>query len=114
MKEIGGFAQQHLEGGGHHHHQGGHHHHQDPYAHHGAGHHGHHGAGHHGHHVHHGHGHHGHGHGGKGKMNDEKAMKEAMKLAKNKDISQIDPAVLDYAATKLQAGFRVYMTRKCM
>ena len=71
-----GFAQQHLEGGGHHHHhQGGHHHHHDPYAHHGAGHHGHHGHGHHGHH---------HGHGGKGKMNDEKAMKEAMKLAKNK------------------------------
>ena len=25
---------------------------------------------------------------------------------------QIDPAVLDYAATRLQAGFRGYMTRK--
>ena len=60
-------------------------------------------------------------------MNDQKAMREAMKLAKTKglfvvmllllfppfsDMHQIDPAVLDYAATKLQAGFRGYMTRK--
>ena len=28
------------------------------------------------------------------------------------DMHQVDPAVLDYAATKLQAGFRGYMTRK--
>ena len=28
------------------------------------------------------------------------------------DLSQIDPAVLDYAATRLQAGFRGYMSRK--
>ena len=65
-------------------------------------------------------------------MNDKKAMREAMKMAKNKgksiiyshrnsnskdlvvmsDLSQIDPAVLDYAATRLQAGFRGYMSRK--
>ena len=28
------------------------------------------------------------------------------------DLKQVDPKVLDYAATKLQAGFRGYMTRK--
>ena len=30
------------------------------------------------------------------------------------DLNQIDPAVLDYAATRLQAGFRGYMSRKNM
>ena len=65
-------------------------------------------------------------------MTDKKAMREAMKVAQNKgksikyshrysksndaismsDLSQIDPAVLDYAATRLQAGFRGYMSRK--
>ena len=63
-------------------------------------------------------------------MTDQKAMREAMKLAKTKgtnfvsimmeisnrlywiDLKQVDPKVLDYAATKLQAGFRGYMTRK--
>ena len=30
------------------------------------------------------------------------------------DLQQIDPKVLDYAASKLQAGFRGYMTRKNM
>jgi len=58
-------------------------------------------------------GHGGHGQHG-GQMNDKKAMKEAMKLAKTKDMKQIDPAVLDYAATRLQAGFRGYQTRKNM
>merc|ERR1711970_412985 len=58
-------------------------------------------------------GHGGHGQYG-GQMNDKKAMKEAMKLAKTKDMKQIDPAVLDYAATRLQAGFRGYQTRKNM
>ena len=29
-------------------------------------------------------------------------------------MKQIDPAVLDYAATRLQAGFRGYQTRKNM
>jgi len=48
------------------------------------------------------------------KLSKGKLMKEAMKLAKNKDIKKIDPEVLDYAATKLQAGFRGYMTRKKM
>merc|ERR1712123_369782 len=67
-----------------------------------------------------GHGGHG-GYGGQGQhgkhggqMNDKKAMKEAMKLAKTKDMKQIAPAVLDYAATRLQAGFRGYQSRKNM
>merc|ERR1712142_745355 len=64
-----------------------------------------------GHGKHSGHG--GHGQHG-GQMNDKKAMKEAMKLAKTKDLKQVDPAVLDYAATRLQAGFRGYQTRKNM
>ena len=46
------------------------------------------------------------------KVSNGKVMKEAMKLAKNKDLSQIDPAVLDYAATKVQAGVRGYLSRK--
>ena len=49
----------------------------------GHGNHGHHGhGGYHGNGDHHGYGGHHHGHGGQ--MNDKKAMKEAMKLAKNK------------------------------
>merc|ERR1712179_339983 len=59
-----------------------------------------------------GHGHHG-GQGGRyGGYSDKQAMREAMKVAKTKDIKQIDPAVLDYAATRLQAGFRGYSARK--
>jgi len=91
MKEMGDMAQHHLQGG--------------------HGNHGHHGhGGYHGNGDHHEYGGHHHGYGGQ--MNDKKAMKEAMKLAKNKDLKQIDPAVLDYAATRLQAGFRGYMARK--
>merc|ERR1712098_308534 len=66
-----------------------------------------------GHGKHGGHGGGGHGQHG-GQMNDKKAMKEAMKLSKTKDLKQVDPAVLDYAATRLQAGFRGYQTRKNM
>merc|ERR1711953_408395 len=69
------------------------------------------GSGHHGGHGHGG-GHHG-GHGKQGNM-DKRAMKEAMKVAKTKDLKNIDPAVLDYAATRLQAGFRGYQVRKNM
>jgi hypothetical protein len=46
------------------------------------------------------------------KMDDKKMMKEAMKLAKTKDYKNVDPAVLNYAATRVQAGFRGYKTRK--
>merc|ERR1711953_1531877 len=79
----------------------------------GSGHHGGHGhgGGHHGGHGHGG-GHHG-GHGKQGNM-DKRALKEAMKVAKTKDLKNIDPAVLDYAATRLQAGFRGYQVRKNM
>ena len=36
----------------------------------------------------------------------------ASELYFSTDLKQIDPAVLDYAATRLQAGFRGYMARK--
>merc|ERR1712123_333129 len=64
-----------------------------------------------GHGGHGGHGSHG-SHGGQ--MTDAQLMKEALKAAKHKDIKKIDPKVLDYAATRLQAGFRGYQTRKKM
>merc|ERR1719328_247341 len=112
MKEIGGYAQQHFQGGsgGH----GGHGHQGGPHGDHYGGQQfvqdmGQQMFGHGGGHGHQG-GHHGYGGQGHGQMSDQKAMREAMKLAKNKDFSQIDPAVLDYAATKLQAGFRGYMS----
>ena len=65
-----------------------------------------------------------------GEMSDTKAMKEALKLAKHKgdqkaknlsiaifgvlisDLKQIDPRVLDYAASRVQAGFRGWQTRQ--
>merc|ERR1712098_412594 len=62
-----------------------------------------------------GHGGQGGGHSGQGApMTDSQLMKEALKAAKHKDLKQIDPRVLDYAATRLQAGFRGYQTRKKM
>merc|ERR1712098_757220 len=55
------------------------------------------------------------GHGGyQGGYQDKEAMRQAMKMAQTQDPKSMDPQVLNYAATKLQAGFRGYMTRKNM
>merc|ERR1712110_1217462 len=100
MKEMGGYAQQQF-GGGHGSHDPGHGGGSGGGYHsmaHQMGQYGQQMFGHGGHGEHYG-GHHG---GYHGQMTD----KEAMKFAKNKDLNQIDPAVLDYAATRLQAGFR--------
>ena len=65
-------------------------------------------------------------------LSDKQALKEALKFAKHKgkhsqkhskhtvkdctflDVSKLDPRVMDYAATKLQAGFRGWQTRQRM
>merc|ERR1712032_1431050 len=54
------------------------------------------------------------GQGGGAGVSDKELLKEALKVAKTKDLKQIDPKVLDYAATRLQAGFRGWQTRQQM
>ena len=71
--------------------------------------------------------------GAAGELSDKQALKEALKLAKHKgglrvcivaaeltftifmsnpsDLGKLDPRVMDYAATRLQAGFRGWQTR---
>merc|ERR1712032_1631890 len=54
------------------------------------------------------------GQGGGAGVSDKELLKEALKVAKTKDLKQIDPKVLDYAAMRLQAGFRGWQTRQQM
>merc|ERR1719186_1015134 len=49
-----------------------------------------------------------------GQVNDKKVLSEALKFAKHKNYKDLDPAVINYAATRVQAGFRGYKTRKEM
>jgi len=52
------------------------------------------------------------GHGGQ--VTDTKVLSEALKFAKHKNYKDLDPAVINYAASRVQAGFRGYKTRKEM
>jgi len=53
------------------------------------------------------------GGGGGGKeMTTSEFLKEAKEFAKTKDPSKLDPRAVEFAATKIQAGWKGYKTRK--
>uniref|UniRef100_A0A0K2UGY1 Uncharacterized protein n=1 Tax=Lepeophtheirus salmonis TaxID=72036 RepID=A0A0K2UGY1_LEPSM len=47
-------------------------------------------------------------------VGDQDLLREALKLAKTKDVKRIDPKVLNYAATRIQSAYRGHVTRKNM
>jgi len=45
-------------------------------------------------------------------MTTSEFLKEAKEFAKTKDPSKLDPRAVEFAATKIQAGWKGYKTRK--